>query len=93
MEELKRKDKNHASERVARILRERRQELNMTQEAVALDVGISVAHYQFFEYGQRNIMKANMRLGLLICATLELDPFELIFENDSAWVKKQSWTK
>ena len=93
MEELERKDKNHAGRRAARILRERRQELNMTQEAVALEVGISVAHYQFFEYGQRNIMKVNMRLGLIIRATLELDPFELIFENDAAWVREQHWTK
>lgn len=93
MEELKRTDKDHAGKRAARILRERRQELNMTQEAVALDVGISVAHYQFFEYGQRNIMKVNMKLGLIICATLELDPFELIFENDAAWVRKQHWTE
>lgn len=88
MEELERTDKNHASKRTARILRERRQELNMTQEAVALEAGTSVAHYQFFEYGQRNIMKVNMRLGLIICATLELDPFELIFENDAACVRK-----
>ena len=93
MEELERKDIDHASKRAAMILRERRQELNMTQEAVALEVGISVAHYQFFEYGQRNIMKVNMKLGLIICATLELDPFELIFENDAAWVRKQHWTK
>lgn len=93
MELLERNDEEIANRRAARILWERRLELNMTQEAVALDVGISVAHYQFFEYGQRSMMKANMKLGLLICATLELDPYELIFDNDAAWVRKQSWTK
>ena len=93
MELLERNDEELANRRAARILRERRMELNMTQEAVALDVGISVSHYQFFEYGKHSILKTNMKLGLLICAALELDPFELIFENDAAWVKKQNWMK
>lgn len=79
--------------RYAAMLRLRRLELGLTQEKVALDVGIAYQQYQNFEYGYRNIKNANFGLGLRICAVLELDPYELIFANNQDWVKGQEWLK
>ena len=61
-----------------RILRERRMELGMTQEEVALELGISLQQYQRYEYGERKISNCPMRIGLRICALLELEPFEIV---------------
>ncbi len=78
--------------REATILRDRRNELGFSQQAVATEVGLQVRQYQRFEYGQQLLSNANMRLGLLICAALELDPYEVIFENglDIAVPRKKS---
>ena len=67
--------------REATILRDRRKELGFSQQALATEVGLQVRQYQRFEYGQQLLSNANMRLGLLICAALEPDPYEVIFEN------------
>ena len=78
--------------REAKILRDRRKELDISQQALATEVGLEVRQYQRFEYGQQLISHANMKLGLRICAALELDPFELVFEDgvDVAMPRKQN---
>ena len=63
------------------ILRERRIELGMTQEQIALELGISIHQYQRYEYGEHRLSNTPMRIGLRICAILELDPFEVIFNS------------
>ena len=68
--------------REARILRERRIELNMTQADVAAEVGIDLQHYQRYEYGDALLSNATMKNGLRICAVLDLDPYEVVFENE-----------
>ena len=77
--------------REAKILRDRRKELNISQQALATEIGIEVRQYQRFEYGQQLLSRSNMKLGLRICAALELDPFEVVFEDgvDIAVPKKQ----
>ncbi len=65
--------------REARIIRERRQELDMTQEEVALELGMSIHQYQRYEYGDHRIANCPMRIGLRICSVLELDPYEVVF--------------
>ena len=67
--------------REAKILRERRTELGISQQALATEIGIEVRQYQRFEYGQQQISRSNMKLGLRICAALELDPYEVVFED------------
>nr|MDY5756231.1 helix-turn-helix transcriptional regulator [Eubacteriales bacterium] len=69
---------NGKSDREGRILRDRRIELGMTQEEAALELGISLQQYQRYEYGDRRLANCPMRIGLRICALLELDPFEVI---------------
>lgn len=76
--------------REALILRKRRKELNMTQSEVADAIGVQVQQYQLFEYGTRKVSTSSMILGLRLCAVLELDPYELVFEKDADWVKKVS---
>ena len=62
----------------AGILREQRVHLKMTQEEVAHEVGINLQQYQRYEYGDRDLRKIPMELGLRICRLLGLDPYELI---------------
>ena len=63
------------------ILRDRRLELGLTQEEVALELGMSIHQYQRYEYGEHALSNCPMKIGLRICAVLELDPYEVIFYN------------
>lgn len=74
--------------REAMILQKRRKEMGMTQTDVAGQVGIQLQQYQLYEYGKRKVSNSSMLLGLRLCAVLELDPYELIFEKSTDWVKK-----
>ena len=67
-----------SGDREGRILRERRLELGLTQEETAIELGISLRQYQRYEYGERKFSNCPMRIGLRICALLELDPYEVI---------------
>ena len=68
--------------RAGQILRERRLELGMTQEEVALELHMSIHQYQRYEYGEHQLSNCPMKVGLRICAVLELDPYESIFESE-----------
>ena len=76
--------------REALILKKRRKELGMTQSDVADAIGVQLQQYQMFEYGTRKVSTSSMILGLRLCAALELEPYELVFEKESDWVKKVS---
>lgn len=67
--------------REGRLLRQRRRELGLTQEEVALVLHMSLHQYQRYEYGETRLSNASMKTGLQVCAILELDPFELVFGN------------
>ena len=71
-------DSVYNNDREGRIIRERRIELGLTQEQAALELGISLQQYQRYEYGKRRFSNCPMRIGLRICALLELDQFEII---------------
>ncbi len=64
--------------REGRMLRERRLELGMTQEEVALELRMSLHQYQRYEYGEQRLSNSRMKMGLRICAVLELDPYEMV---------------
>ena len=83
--------RNRQDERIARILRERRMALGLTQDQAATEAGIEMRAYQRYEYGRSQLSSASMKVGLRICVALELDPFELIFEdgNDMAGVERK----
>lgn len=69
--------------REAVILREQRMFLEMTQQEAADELGINLQQYQRYEYGDRDLHKIPMELGLKICYLFELDPFELIFGEEN----------
>ena len=68
--------------REAVILREQRIFLDMTQQEAADELGINLQQYQRYEYGEHKISNCPMRIGLRICALLELDPYELVFGSE-----------
>ena len=70
-----------SSSREGRILRERRLELGLTQEEIATELSMSVHQYQRYEYGESTLSNTRMKIGLRICAVLELDPFEVVFDD------------
>ena len=45
---------------------------------VASEIGIPTRVYQRFEYGERKVETCSLRLGLKLCAILQLDPYELL---------------
>lgn len=57
------------------ILRNRREELNLTQQQVADKAKILLRQYQRLESGERNLTGASARIMLSICAVLKLDPY------------------
>ena len=60
------------------ILLHRRKQLGMTQQEVADAAKIQLRQYQRFERGERTMASASMRIGLSICAVLELDPYRFV---------------
>lgn len=57
------------------VLRERREQLGLTQQQVADKARIQLRQYQRLESGERSICAASMRIGLSVCAVLKLNPF------------------
>ena len=64
------------------ILLQRRTELGLSQQDVAVEVGLHVRQYQRFEYGERLLSNCSMKLGLKICAFLELDLYDFISSSE-----------
>ena len=82
---------NKKHDREAEMIKKRRKALGMTQSQTAAEIGIELQAYQRYEYGVAKLSNATMKLGLRICAALELDPFEAVFESgeDVAGVEKK----
>ena len=66
----------------AQVLKNRRIELELTQQEVALELGMHIRQYQRFEYGEQSLAKCSMHTGLRICAVLRLDPYEAVFPDE-----------
>ena len=74
--------------RQVRIMKKRREEMGFTQTDIAEEAGITLQQYQNFEYGKRKIANSSTILALRICAALELDSYELVFENRRDFIKR-----
>lgn len=57
------------------VFKNRREQLELTQQEVADSAHIKLSQYQSFETGGKSIMGASMRIGLSVCAVLLLDPY------------------
>ena len=69
------------NDREAAIIRQRRTELGLSQQDIATEVGMQVQQYQRFEYGERKLSRTSLKQALRICMALELDPYEIAFED------------
>ena len=76
------------TKRQVMIMKKRRTEMGFTQTDVAEEAGISLQQYRNFEYGKRKIANCSTIMALRICAALELDPYELVFENGRDYIKR-----
>ena len=76
------------TKRQVTIMKKRRKEMGFTQGDIAEETGITLQQYQNFEYGRRKIANCSTILALRICAALELDPYELVFENGRDFIKR-----
>ncbi|HRR77219.1 MAG TPA: helix-turn-helix transcriptional regulator [Ruminococcus sp.] len=76
------------AKRQVTIMKKRRKEMGFTQGDIAEEAGITLQQYQNFEYGRRKIANCSTILALRICAALELDPYELVFENGRDFIKR-----
>ena len=65
-----------------KMIRQARLARGLSQQQVATLIGIQIRHYQRFEYGERDIQEINIRVGLSLCAVLELDPVDLVFSGN-----------
>ena len=63
------------------LYRRRKYDLQMTQDEVAAEAGINKQQYQRYEKGITKLSKAAMATGLRICLALELNPYEVVFED------------
>ncbi len=68
-----------SAESMARIIRQRREELKISQHEMADELRMHIRQYRRYEYGEFAISNCSMRIGLEICEILELDSYELIF--------------
>ena len=76
------------TKRQVTIMKKHRKEMGFTQGDIAEEAGITLQQYQNFEYGRRKIANCSTILALRICAALELDPYELVFENGRDFIKR-----
>ena len=61
------------------ILKELRVNKGLKQTDIAEMLGITPQAYQRYEYGETKLSNCRMKIGLKICAILELDPYEAVF--------------
>lgn len=73
----------------AQVLKKRRIELGLTQQEIAVELGMHIRQYQRFEYGEQPLATCSMQTGLRICAVLHLDPYEVIFPNEKMSVRQE----
>ena len=73
---------NRRVTRESEMIKSVRCRLGLSQQQVATLIGIQIRHYQRFEYGEREIQEINIRVGLSLCAVLELDPVDLVFSGN-----------
>lgn len=61
-------------ERANQILQNQRKALGLSQQQVADRAGITLRQYRRLESGEQSLYATSMRIGLAVCAALEVDP-------------------
>ena len=73
----------------SQILKNRRVKLGLTQQEIAVELGMHIRQYQRFEYGEQSLSKCSMQTGLRICAVLHLNPYEIVFPDEKMPVRQE----
>ena len=73
----------------SQILKNRRVKLGLTQQEIAVELGMHIRQYQRFEYGEQSLAKCSMQTGLRICAALHLNPYEIVFPDEKMPVRQE----
>ena len=60
------------------LLKEARVKHGLSLQQTADMCGINIRQYQKFESGERDIRGCAFSLGLLLCKTLDLDPWQFV---------------
>ena len=60
------------------ILRSARLRLSYSQQDVARELGVHIRQYQRFEYGECSLATCSKKIGLKLCAILQIDPYDVI---------------
>ena len=67
------------------MLKAARLKKGYSQQQVAVIASVHVRQYQRLEYGERARKSINMRLGLAVCAILEINPFDIVDWLPDGW--------
>lgn len=67
------------------ILKNRREDMNLTQQQVADQAEILLRQYQRLESGERDITGASARIMLSVCEVLKLDPYLFWGKTSRYW--------
>ena len=76
------------TKRQTKIMKMRRRELGFRLEDVVEEACITLQQYQNFESGRRRSTNCSAIIALRICAALELDPYDLVFENGRDFIMR-----
>ena len=71
------------------LVYEKRRNCYLTQVEVADAIGIPVRSYQRLEHGVQPIEDTSLRTGLILCAILDIDPYEMVFGTGKEELIKQ----
>lgn len=62
------------------FLKQRRQELGLTQKQVAETAGIKLRRYQRYEDGEVDFRSADFDSAMAVCYALKIDPYDVFPE-------------
>ena len=71
-----------------KVLTENRLRAGISQMDLAYMAEMTLRSYQRLEVGDTALGNTRLRFGLAICAILDIDPYMIVFNQDSAALKK-----
>ena len=70
------------------MITKRRLELGLSQQDVAIELGMHVRQYQRYEYGEQDLSKCAFATGLRLCSVLGLNPYDVVSFEGCGPVRK-----
>ena len=86
---MKGRNPDKRSTYVGKILTKKRLKAGISQMNLAYLSEMAPVVYQRIETGKNEFADTRMKYGLAICAILGIDPYMIVFQQDSESLKKQ----